>query len=183
MTLVWWVPEEYWRVSFARNPAVTEAQTEEFVSVLRPYTVVAVVDGKIGVLGGVTFTSEADIRAGIEIRDRQGTPYPPLSEDTVDAKARNSLAMMKPILANMLGPMGENMNFLFFPAKDQKDQSIAGATEDGAFSVKLGEREFRWRLPLSSLLPPKTCPRCKEECSGAWKFCPWCGAKLPERKE
>jgi len=85
---------------------------------------------------------------------------------------------MKPIFVNMLGPMGQNMCFFLFPAESADGRRIAEAKKEGAFSVKLGEREFRWRLPLGSLLAPKMCPKCKEKCSGAWNFCPWCGTRL-----
>jgi hypothetical protein len=49
--------------------------------------------------------------------------------------------------------------------------------------VKMGEKEFHWRLPLGSLLPPKICPKCGETFSGAYKFCPWDGSTLVEKKD
>lgn len=180
MTLIWWIPEEYWQVSFAQDPTTTEAQTEEFLKVLRPYTLIAVVDGKMGAFGGVTYRPEADVRAGIQIRDSQGAYYLPLSKDKIDVNTNNFLSMMKPVFANMLGPMGQNMHFFVFPAVDKDGRKIAEVKKDGDFSVELDGREFRWRLPLSSLLLPKVCLKCKEKCSGAWHFCPWCGASLPE---
>lgn len=182
MTLLWWIPEEFWRVSFAQNPTMTSAGIEEFVKVLRPYILIVVVDGKMGSFGGITYRSEADIQRTLQIKDRKGTYYRPLSQDKIDADLRNFLAMMKPVLANMLGPLGKNMNFFAFPAKDRKGQKIVDVKKQGAFSVKFDEREFRWRLPLGSLLPPKICTRCKEKCSGAWNFCPWCGTELPKSK-
>ena len=36
MTLIWWIPEEFWRASFEQDPNMTAAQTEEFVKILRP---------------------------------------------------------------------------------------------------------------------------------------------------
>jgi hypothetical protein len=178
MTFVWWIPEEFWQVSFSQDPTVTEAQTQEFIRVLRPYTVIVVVDGKVGAFGGVTYKPEADIRANIQIKDSQETRYQPLSEDKIDADTKSFLSMMKPVLVNMLGPMGQNMHFVIFPAKDEKGQKIVDANKEGAFSVKLGERVFRWRLPLGSLLPPRICPTCGENLNGAYKFCPWDGAEL-----
>jgi len=86
--------------------------------------------------------------------------------------------MIKPVIANTLGPLGQNMHFLLFPAKDKNGQNIAEAKKEGAFSVKLGEREFKWRLPLGSLLPPKICPKCGEKLSGAYNYCPYDGTPL-----
>ena len=182
MTLVWWIPEEFWRVSSAYDPTITEDQIEELIKVLRPYTLIIVVDATSSSFGAVTYRPEADIRAGIQIKDAQGTIYRPLSEDKIDADSKNFLSIiMRPIFANTLGPMGQNMHFFLFPAKTKNGRNIADAKREGAFSVKLGKKEFRWRLPLGSLLAPKICSKCKENCSGAWNFCPWCGTRLPKR--
>ena len=65
------------------------------------------------------------------------------NEDEVDADVKNLLSMIKPVIVNMLGPLGQNMHFLLFPAKNKSGRNIAEAKKEGAFSVKLGEREFR----------------------------------------
>ena len=183
ITLIWWIPEEFWRESFAQDNSITSDGAEEFIKILRPYTLVALVDGKMGTFGGITYRSEADVRKILQIKDRYGTYYSPLGKDKIDSDTSNFLAMMKPMIANILGPMGQNMNFFVFPARDNKGQKIVEAKKKGTFSIKLGENEYRWRLPLSSLLPPKICPRCKEIGSGAWNFCPWCGTELPKSTE
>lgn len=183
ITVVWWIPEEYWQVSFAQNRSITESQAEEFIKIISPYMLIVVVEGKIGMFGGVTYKSEADIRSTIQIKDRQGVSYLPLNEDEIDPEAKNLLSAMKPTFANMLGPVGENMHFFLFPAKDKEGRTIAEAGKEGSFSVILGERELRWRLPLSSVLPPKVCPTCKEKLSGAYKFCPWDGTELSKKSE
>ena len=67
MTLIWWIPEDFWRVSFEQNPNMTEAQIEEFIKVLHPYTMIVAVDGKIGSFGGVTYESESTIRNSIRL--------------------------------------------------------------------------------------------------------------------
>jgi hypothetical protein len=178
MTLVWWLPEEFWRISFEQNPNMTAAQTEEFMKVLHPYIIIVAIDGKIGAFGGVTYESEATIKNSIQIIDSQGTYYRPLDEEKTNPDTKNFLSMMKPVLVNMLGPMGQNMHFILFPSSSENGKSIADAKKEGSFSVKLGKREFKWRLPLGSLLPLKVCPVDGEKLSGAWKFCPWHGAEL-----
>ena len=178
MTIVWWIPEEFWQASFTQNPAITSAQVESFLQVLRPYMLIAVVDGTIGPFGGMQYRPKADIQASIQIRDGQGIRYPPLGEDKVDINTQSFLSMMKPALTNTLGPMGENMHFFLFPAKNKDGQSIAETKREGVFGVELGQREFMWSLPLSSLLPSKICPQCGKKASGTWNFCPWCGVEL-----
>ena len=158
MTLIWWIPEEFWRASFEQDPNMTAAQTEEFIKVLRPYMLIVAVDGNIGSFGGVTYKSETTIRGSIQVIDSQGTRYRPLNNENIDANTKNFLSMMKPVFVNMLGPIGQNMHFFLFPAKNTMGQNIAVAKSEGAFSVKLDQRVFKWRLPLGSLLPVKICP-------------------------
>jgi len=181
-TIIWWIPEEYWLVNLAQNPNVPEDRLEEFLRVLSSYTIVAVVEGKIGPFGGVTYTPEEIIWARIAIKDSQGVRYRPLSRDEIDADARVFLSVIKPFLANKIGPLGENLHFFLFPSRDKEGRRIANAKSEGVFAVILGGREFRWKLPLVSLLPPKICPTCGERLSGAYKFCPWDGTKLPEAR-
>ena len=178
ITLIWWIPEEYWRTSFEQDPNMTEAQIEEILKVLHPYLLISVVDGKVGAFGGVTYKPEATIQNDIQVIDRQGIQYSPLSDDIINVDMQNLLAMLKPVLVNMLGPLGQNMHFFLFPPKGKDGRDIAAAKEEGTFTVKLDKREFKWRLPLGSLLPQKVCPVDGEKLSGAWKFCPWHGVKL-----
>jgi hypothetical protein len=178
VSLLWWIPEEFWRASISQGGDLSASQTEEFLKVLRPYLVVAVIDGRMGPIGGLTFKSEATIRESVQLIDASGKRYRTLNNDSLDADTKNLLQMFKPVLTNMLGPIGQNMHFLLFPAHDAKGGMIAEAKKEGAFSVQLGNAEYKWRLPLGSLLPLKTCPVDGEQLNGAWIFCPWHGARL-----
>jgi len=71
------------------------------------------------------------------------------------------------------------MHFIVFSAVDKAGNRIADPMVKGAFSVKMHNKEFKWKLPLSSLLPAQTCGKCKERLKGNWSFCPYDGAKLP----
>lgn len=177
-TLIWWIPEEFWKASFEQDASLTPKQMEDFLKILRPYTVLVVVDGKVGTFGAITYKTETAIRSTIQIFDAQGASFRPLSEDKIAPDAKNMLAMMKPVLVNMLGPLGQNMHFILFPAKNNKSEDIANVLKEGTFIVKLDSREFKWRLPLGSLLPRKICPVDGEKFNGAWKFCPFHGNEL-----
>ena len=176
--MVWWLPEEHWKMTFGQQPNMTSAQVDQLLELLRPYTLIVAVCGKVGIFGGITYESETTIRNDIHLVDNQGVNYRPLSEEEIDADTKNFLSMIKPTLANMLGPLGQNMHFVAFSAKGKMGQNIAEAKKKGFFSIKLGKNSFKWRLPLASLLAPKTCPVCEEKMSGAWQYCPWDGAKL-----
>lgn len=183
MGLVWWLPAEFWRVSMAQNPISTEAQIEQVVTHLRRYVITIVVSGRPGPFGALTYKFEPDIRASIQLRDSEGTLYRPISEDNIDADTKIFLSSMSGPFAKMLGPLGRNMHFFLFPSKNINGQYIADATKEGAFTVRMGETDYSWRLPLSSVVPPKICPVDGEKMSGAWKFCPWHGTKLLSEEE
>jgi len=179
ISFVWWMPQEYWQLSFVQNPTITPEQSEKVLSVFRPYTIVSVVDGKTNTSAGITYRSEGDIRSGIKLKDKSGTVYLPLADEQISVETKSFLAAMKPVLANVLGPMGQNMYFFVFPAQDSASADIANATKEGSFSVELGEgRAFTWELPLSSLLALKACPTCSRKLNGTYKYCPWDGTKL-----
>lgn len=178
MSLVWWIPEEYWRVALSQDPTVTKSETEGFLATVRPYLIFAVADGRIGLSGNVTYKSEQVIRNSLQVIDARGTVYRPIAIEKVEPGTKAVLSMMKPTLTNMLGGLGENLHFVVFTARDAAGQRIADPLKEGAFSLKLGEDLFKWRLPLGSLLPPKSCPADGEQLNGAWKFCPWHGEKL-----
>jgi hypothetical protein len=181
VTMMFWMPEEFWKVTDAGNPYANAAFTEEITKVFRPYIVLLVCTGKMGPFGGITYSSEETIRAAIQIRDGKGNRYRPLHEDALSADTKNFLLMIKPLFANMFGQMGQNLRAFLFPAKDEAGDKIAEAKKEGVFWVELGGKEFRWRLPLGSLFAPKICPTCVEKLSGAYKFCPWDGTKLPDK--
>lgn len=183
MIMIWWIPEEFWLASAAQDPSFTDAQAQEIIKILQPYTIIAVVDGTVGSFGGVTYNPESSIRSNIVLIGTDGLSYRPLSSQTIGADAKNLISMLKPVIANMLGEMGQNFHFFLFPAKDKQGANIAQANKDGIIRIQLRNEEYRWRLPLSSLLPAITCPQCGEKCSGAWEYCPWCGTKLIKTKK
>jgi len=180
LTVAWWIPEQFWRASASQNAGSSPDRTEAMLKALRPYTLVAVLDAKMGFFGKLDYTPDADLAAEVSIKDGSGTIYTPLSDDQIEGDTKTFLGIMKPVLANMLGALGQNMHFFVFPARSKDGNAIADATKEALLFVEVGKKEFRWRLPLGSILPRKTCPACKESLSGAYKYCPYDGTKLPE---
>lgn len=178
MNLVWWVPEQYWRTSFEASQKLTPQAISDFLKTIKPYTVFAVVKGKIGSFGAMTYEDEATIRGELVFVDSDGNQYTPLADSEINSDMKNFIDMMKPIFANMLGSMGQNIDFYLFPAMGKNGKSLADPEKEGRFSVRLARQEFKWRLPLGSVLSPKICPKCGEKLSGAYKFCPYDGTAL-----
>ena len=173
LTLIWWIPPEFWRAAMAASGMVPADKTEELVSSIRDVNVFGVVDGKIGGFGAADFTSAEDLRKNIVINDIQGAPLALIPEAKQGAATKNMIAMMKPMFANMLGEFGKNMSLLVFEGKAKDGSRRIDPLKRGSFTAKLNSEEFRWRLPLAALLPDKKCPKCNETFPGDYAFCPF----------
>jgi hypothetical protein len=180
MTLAWWIPIQFWEATLAGKSRVPTANADAILKALGGYTMLAVMDAKIGALGKMDYTPADALAAEVKIKDAAGNVYTPIPEDQLEGDTRTVLRVMSPILTNMLGALGENVRFFMFPARAKNGQALADATREGLFYVEVGETEFRWRLPLGSVLPAKICPVCKESLSGSYKYCPYDGTKLPD---
>ena len=173
-----WLPGTYWRVSAAKSSGLTEDGMRRVEEALSPYLLLAVASGEVGPFGGVSWASEGRMRETVTVIDAKGAVIAPLSPDGVSADAQNLRGMLRPIFTGMLGPLGENLHLLFFPAESPDGAPLGDATREGSFAVHIGESRFDYRLPLSVLLKPRRCPIDDEAFSGAWKFCPFHGQEL-----
>ena len=92
--------------------------------------------------------------------------------------------ILQAFFRKQLGEMGQNMNILFFPAKTRDGAPLADPQGNGSLFavirkvVGVDERVFEWKLPLTSLSPPKFCPVGGEKVEASWIFCPWHGNRL-----
>jgi len=159
LTMVWWIPEQFWHASMAQNPAINKAHIDQFLETIRPYTIIAVIDGHIGAFGGITYRSEEAVRTSVKINDAKGSSYDPINESAVLPDIKNLLQILKPIITNMLGPMGQNMHFILFQSKSKDGQPIADPTKEGILNILVAGKEFKYRLPLGSVLPSKFDPK------------------------
>ncbi|MDX1906632.1 MAG: hypothetical protein SF053_06315 [Bacteroidia bacterium] len=178
LTLGWWIPDEFWMASLSTNPDVSETQVQELLKLVRDYTVIVVVKGDISFVGSMNFYSQADIAPILTIRAGDGAVYKPLPEDEISNDTQLFFGMMRPMFANMLGSMGENMYFFVFPRKDKSGRRLLDPFRQETFSVMVGSEVLTWRTPIGSLIDPKTCPVDQEKMNGAWNYCPWHGEKL-----
>jgi len=176
--MVWWIPPEFWEASGGTQDPAAKA----LVDSLRQYTVVAVVVGKVSPLGTISWIPTSDLRSKSALRDQRGNEYRPL--ENISAEAQLISSVIRPILSNAIGKMGENLELLFFPAKGKNGEAIADPRKKGSFSIVLleiagaPENVYQWQLPLSSVLPPKFCPVGKESVKANWNYCPWHGVPL-----
>ena len=177
---VWWIPTQYWERASGLG-GMSEEKAKEQYAPLRRYTVVAVAVGKLGI-GNVNYVSGPEVRDATTLQDSDGTVYQPVQKLSGDAEGL--VAVMKAVFGNTMGPLGQNIQILFFPATNKMAKPIADPLSPGSFSVTLskivGGRDevIEWRTPLTTLSPAKYCPVGKERVQANWKYCPWHGVKL-----
>lgn len=138
--LVWWIPTEFWRASLANDPSATPELLASFDTTLRPYLMFAVVHGKVGPFGGVNWTSKGKLLPTINMTGTNGTAYQPLETSKLSPDVKNLSQSLLPVLANMLGPMGENMHFVFFAATSSSGENLADPLSPGEFSFDMMNR-------------------------------------------
>jgi hypothetical protein len=176
--LVWWIPTEFWKESFKKVTSLTEDQKTAFYKTVDDYIVLSVIDAKTTVFGSVIPTLRDEIVSKLSLAIDQGTTLRPLPDSEVSSDARNLFAMMKPVLANILGQFGQSMEFICFKGIDSQGKKLLDPLGSGSLSVTLGNTIFRWRLPLGSLLPPNYDLQTGEEFPGNYIYNPFTGRKL-----
>ncbi|HWC18697.1 MAG TPA: hypothetical protein VG498_16925, partial [Terriglobales bacterium] len=128
IAFVWWIPAEYFET--ARSSVTTEFQG------FRDNTVFGVAFAKIAPFGILDFSNWEKIKGAVTLRDADGTQYTPM--DRVPEEVRIPLEMMKPVFSASLGKLGENIQFLVFPGKDQNGKRVADLKGNRDFSVVQG---------------------------------------------
>ena len=176
LEMVWWIPNEYWLESFKDNPAMNDAAIEEFIDVFNDYTIVAVIDGKIGLFGGVETKKYEEIVDKLRLTIGKDV-YKPIKKKELSQDLANFFDAMKPIMAGMLGQFGSGTEFFAFEGKGKKGVRLLEPLSETEFSITLNNT-YHYRLPLGALLPNKIDPKTKEEFPGNYKFNPFTGTKL-----
>lgn len=179
--LIWWIPTEYWSVVFSQDPTTSANDTKQIVNLVEDYVFVMVLKGKVGAFGGITYEDESLIKKQIKI-NYKGTDLKLLDTEDLNADTINFISMMKPMMKNMMGAMGENMQFYVFESPDRK-KAIIPIDPYGSESLTFELANFKKEvsLPLASLLEEKVCPETKKEHNGKWTFCPYHGVTLEEK--
>ena len=142
MTLVLWLPAEFWRASLESEGKMTPQDVDRFVKELEPYVVVAVADGQVGMLGSVNFSEPESLRGAVTIEDSEGKLFSALPDSEISPGVRNLTQMMRPVLGNMMGAFGAHVAFLVFPGIDKGGHPTVKPGKEGTFVVHVGTVEI-----------------------------------------
>lgn len=178
LDLIWWIPAEFWDVALSNEKDMDEKTRREFADLFRSYTVIAAVKGTIGSFGVSSFESEAELRAQLHVRDASGKQYAPIAVDKMDRRLTMLIQIMRPMFKNLLGEMGDNLQFYAFPGKGSDGKRLADPLGTGSFTVNLDAENYAYRLPLGSLLVPSRDAKTGEVFPGSYRFNPYTGGEL-----
>jgi hypothetical protein len=177
MSLAWWMPTEYWRISLKGNPVPPET-VDHIENLFKDYMMIWACDLTVNTNGTMAFTQEEEIAKSIVILDKNRKEYRPLGENEIDDEVLTIIKNMKPIFAQAIGQMGNGLHIFIFKVNDENNSRLINATLPGQFTVLHSNSEFVWKLPLPTLMPAKICPVDDERMKGNWIYCPIHGDKL-----
>ncbi|MGS1079985.1 hypothetical protein [Pseudoxanthomonas beigongshangi] len=178
MEVVWWIPPEYWQISVAQQKDATPEVLSGLSQTFNDYNIVAVVQATVADDMEYRFTPEADVRDSTVLIDPQGRTHAVLAEDKIPTRLAATLAFLKPVLANGIGPMGRSMYFLVFPGNDAQGRRLIDPLGDGVARVQTTNKRHDFRLPLGSLLPDKGDTTTGESFPGDFLYNPYTGRQL-----
>ena len=181
--IAWWIPVEFWKGSLANQSNINKSQSDEFIEALSPYVMFAIIEGKVGPFGGISYVPFDTINKKLFLITETGEKYYPLSDDEISSDVQNLLLIFKPVLQNLIGQMGQNMHFFVFNDFTKNNNRICDPFQKGRVHLYIGDYNYAWKTPLGSLLPPKYCPVDNEKFSGAYEYCPWHGNKLETKEQ
>ena len=179
MELVWVIPPVYWEASAAQQ-GLTDAARKQFTTQLEDYLLVAMVRGKVGMVGIDAFADGDAMFDELRIVDASGNAHAPIAPSRVPTQLKNLLSILRPVMANTLGPMGDNMHFAVFNARDGKGKPLIDPRANSRVQVRTSINTYPFRTPLGSLLPERHDPKTGESFPGDYHYNPYTGGALQD---
>jgi hypothetical protein len=175
LTLVWWMPQVWWEANLSNNSMMSPEGRAQMLLALDDYTIFVIARAKV-TMATLDARSKSEMlsNARLEIGDKT---IDPLAPENLTPAAQVILVSLKPVLAGMMGKLGQSVEMVIYPGR-QGDQKLIDPLRPGSFKYTLYDQTFTWRLPLVSLLPPKVDPKTNEEFPGNYEFNPYTGEPL-----
>ncbi|MDG5813495.1 hypothetical protein QA601_00245 [Chitinispirillales bacterium ANBcel5] len=178
--MVWWLPEEFWVISMRNNPAMNQEYIEEFSAVISGYTIFLVLDGTISPLGTINYAPFEETMNNLVLSTENMVRHLPLPRNAISSDLKMTLDMFKPVFSNMMGSMGQNIQYAVF--RGEQDESLFSVLDSTNFTITIHDEVFRFNLPLVCFLPQKWCNACEKQFQGDYNFCPYHGIELIIKK-
>ncbi len=154
VTMLWWMPHEFFRAVLARS-AIAQAEQQHVLSdaieALVDYEIFALMHARVmgGALSNGSSREELQRNAQFEVG---GETRSPIAIEDIPATVQSIIAGMKPSLAQSAGIVARYLEILVYPAVRPRANV---RLFDGArlMTFTLFGRQFQWSLPLASLAP------------------------------
>jgi hypothetical protein len=156
-------------------------ERERFMKSMEGYSIFLVMDGEMSPMANLTAKSRKELVATMSL-NVEGKTYTPLSDAAVPADLRMIGEMMKPVMKNLLGNLGQQMEMVVFADADANGRTLMREDGTGDASLSMSARTFTWHLPLASLLPPMEDRDNGDTFPGDYAYSPFSGRKLVPKK-
>ena len=176
ITMVMWMPQQFWEESMKGNPALTAEGRAQVLAPLADYALFGVMRAKVGATGLTDVQPKAELVKNLKL-EVNGKTVQLLAGEAISPGAQMLLSTLKPAMAAMGGAALQGMEFVVFPATAE-GKPLIDAMQSGTLQVTLYDQVYRWRTPLGSLLPVKVDAKTGEEFPGNYSFNPFTGEKL-----
>jgi len=176
ISLVWWIPSEYWAVTLATDRNLSAAELREVVTLLEDYLMLSVIKGSITPVGVIGLSRDELLELLSFSVD--GEQLEPIPEDELHQGMQSLLAVMKPVFGQMMGQMGQATELIVFPGRNAAGERLADPLKPGMVSVQLEDYSINFRLPLGSLLPARFDASTGEKFPGNYIYSPFSGKAL-----
>lgn len=174
--MVLWLPVDFWKI-IGVDMKLPDDYVSNVVYEMSKYMVFCVVDYGMS-NGQMVFRTADEIRPSLKLIDSAKAISLPLADKDISEKASEIVARLQPALARVLGQFGSGMQIFLFDGRGHNGQPEFDVRTSNRFSLSWDNASMTWRLPFSSVLPPKVCPVDDEPMKGNWDFCPFHGVKL-----
>jgi len=187
ITLVWWVPVEFWKATILRTSPKSTYIAGQYDKAFKDLVMIGVVNGQLKPPDATAFDARDAVAARVRAYyvDDKGVSRELAPALTPPGDAKAIIEGTKPMLKSMLGDMGANFHLLLFNKNTAEQRLEVSPYARGLVRVTLAgtetqkERAFEFEAPLNSLFVPRLCPNGKPA-DVSWKVCPWDGSKLAE---
>lgn len=180
MEMIWWIPFEFWVASNAQDPTTTQDDIDALRELMQGNELFAIVKGKIGYFGGITYTPLEKILEEWKV-SLNGDDLSISQPKDISPDLQNFLSMMSPMMTSMFGEMGKNVHFIFMSDDKNKSRFPIKGTSNDVIEFALGAFKKTVQLPLDCLILEKKCPNDGALLSSKWTYCPFHGDTLVQQ--
>ncbi|MGJ8661133.1 MAG: hypothetical protein ACSHXL_03780 [Bacteroidota bacterium] len=178
MALTFWIPKSYWRVALEDSPTTTEETIQLLEEAFEDYLFVCILKFDMVDSGNMSFVDESTIRKGLTASDKNGKKLSLMKDKDIPESTLKLIESLKPLFEKMLGQMGAGMHFYLFDNLDKNGYEIIDEYKKETLFVHHSDQDFKFELPLVTLMPDKYCPIDNAVMKGNWNYCPIHGMEL-----